>query len=115
MSEAWKEAKPPPKTPEEAARLVIQTLKRHQKADVEVLIENTIFSIRLVGVHSAYHIGRGLMQNDRSYFSLQGLLAFYGLPHPHALAQVTAGAPTSLPQGVKFELQTLPVNYCNNP
>ncbi|KAB5538641.1 hypothetical protein DKX38_016174 [Salix brachista] len=74
LSEAWKEAKPPPKTPEEAARLVIQTLKRHQKADVE------------------------------------GLLAFYGLPHPHALAQVTAGAPTSLPQGVKFELQTLPVD-----
>ncbi|KAJ6718126.1 EBNA2 BINDING PROTEIN P100 [Salix purpurea] len=74
LSEAWKEAKPPPKTPEEAARLVIQTLKRHQKADVE------------------------------------GLLAFYGLPHPHALAHVTAGAPTSLPQGVKFELQTLPVD-----
>ncbi|KAG8644846.1 staphylococcal-like nuclease CAN2 isoform X3 [Manihot esculenta] len=36
LLEAWREAKPPPKTPEEAARLVIQTLKRHQKADVEV-------------------------------------------------------------------------------
>ncbi|XP_028198423.1 uncharacterized 38.1 kDa protein-like isoform X2 [Glycine soja] len=35
LVDAWKEAKPPPKTPEEAARLVIQTLKRHQKADVE--------------------------------------------------------------------------------
>jgi F420-0:gamma-glutamyl ligase-like protein len=40
LLEAWKEAKPPPETPEEVARLVIQTLKRHQKADVEVLIEN---------------------------------------------------------------------------
>ncbi|KAG4964666.1 hypothetical protein JHK85_039641 [Glycine max] len=35
LVDAWKEAKPPPKTPDEAARLVIQTLKRHQKADVE--------------------------------------------------------------------------------
>ncbi|KAK1283852.1 hypothetical protein QJS10_CPB21g01474 [Acorus calamus] len=35
---AWKEANPPPRTPEEAARLVIQTLKNHQKADVEGLL-----------------------------------------------------------------------------
>ncbi|XP_011005462.1 PREDICTED: staphylococcal-like nuclease CAN2 [Populus euphratica] len=74
LLEAWKEAKPPPKTPEEAARLVIQTLKRHQKADVE------------------------------------GLLAFYGLPLPHTLVQVCAGIPTSLPEGVKFEMPTLPVD-----
>ena len=40
LLQAWKEAKPPPKTPEEAARLIIQTLKGHQKADV-----NVIFSI----------------------------------------------------------------------
>lgn len=74
LVESWKEAKPPPKTAEEAARLVIQTLKNHQKADVE------------------------------------GLLAFYGLPHPHALVQLSAGEPTSLPQGVQFEFQTLPVD-----
>ncbi|EOY17645.1 hypothetical protein QUC31_006809 [Theobroma cacao] len=74
LLEAWREAKPPPNTPEEASRFVIQTLKRHQKADVE------------------------------------GLLAFYGLPLPHALVQPSASAPTSLPQGVKFELQTLPVD-----
>ncbi|KAI5579071.1 hypothetical protein BDE02_08G067400 [Populus trichocarpa] len=74
LLEAWKEAKPPPKTPEEAARLVIQTLKRHQKADVE------------------------------------GLLAFYGLPLPHTLIQVSTGIPTSLPEGVKFEMPTLPVD-----
>ncbi|KAJ4833039.1 arginine permease [Turnera subulata] len=74
LLDAWKEAKPPPKTPEEASRLVIQTLKRHQKADVE------------------------------------GLLAFYGLPLPHSLVEVTAGVPGSLPHGVKFELQTLPVD-----
>lgn len=36
MLEAWREAKPPPRTGEEATRLVVQTLKRHQKADVEV-------------------------------------------------------------------------------
>ncbi|CAL0307567.1 unnamed protein product [Lupinus luteus] len=38
LADAWKESKPPPKTPEEAARLVIKTLKRHQKADVEGLL-----------------------------------------------------------------------------
>ncbi|XP_050250862.1 staphylococcal-like nuclease CAN2 isoform X2 [Quercus robur] len=74
LLEAWRAAKPPPKTPEEAARLVIETLKRHQKADVE------------------------------------GLLAFYGLPLPHTLVQLTAGAPTSLPAGVKYEFQTFPVD-----
>ncbi|XVE69499.1 hypothetical protein DITRI_Ditri09bG0156800 [Diplodiscus trichospermus] len=74
LLEAWREAKPPPKTPEEASRFVIQTLKRHQKADVE------------------------------------GLLAFYGLPLPDTLLQPSVSAPTSLPQGVKFELQTLPVD-----
>ncbi|KAH7510528.1 hypothetical protein FEM48_ZijujUnG0118000 [Ziziphus jujuba var. spinosa] len=73
LVEAWREAKPPPRTAEEAARLIIQTLKRHQKADVE------------------------------------GLLAFYGLPLPHTLVEHSAGIPTSLPEGVKFELLTLPV------
>ncbi|KAH0968946.1 hypothetical protein GBA52_029190 [Prunus armeniaca] len=73
LVETWREAKPPPRTDEEAATLVIQTLKGHKKADV------------------------------------QGLLAFYGLPHPNTLVQVSAGVPTSLPQGVKFEFQTLPV------
>ncbi|KAK4385271.1 Staphylococcal-like nuclease CAN1 [Sesamum angolense] len=63
-----------PKTPEEASRLVIQTLKRHQKADVE------------------------------------GLLAFYGLPLPHALVELSNGTPPSQPQGLRFELHTLPVD-----
>ncbi|KAK9683668.1 hypothetical protein RND81_10G157700 [Saponaria officinalis] len=71
---AWKEGKPPPRTPEDAARLVIQTLKRQQKADVE------------------------------------GLLAFYGLPHPDTLVEISSGAPSSLPDGVKYELHTLPVD-----
>ncbi|KAM5556791.1 hypothetical protein ABKV19_024268 [Rosa sericea] len=74
LIESWREARPPPITAEEAARLVIQTLKNHQKADVE------------------------------------GLLAFYGLPLPHTLVQLSAGVPTSLPQGVKFEFHTLPVD-----
>ncbi|KMZ59420.1 putative 38.1 kDa protein [Zostera marina] len=38
LSAAWKEAKPPPKTPEGAARLVILTLKNHQKVDVQGLL-----------------------------------------------------------------------------
>ncbi|KAM7506717.1 hypothetical protein LguiA_017170 [Lonicera macranthoides] len=70
-----RESKPPPKTPEEASRLVIQTLKRHQKADVE------------------------------------GLLTFYGLPLPHSLVELSSGGlPASRPEGLKFELQTLPVD-----
>ncbi|KAI4306907.1 hypothetical protein L6164_030147 [Bauhinia variegata] len=73
LLDAWTEAQPPPRTPEEAARLVIETLKRHRQADVE------------------------------------GLLAFYGLPQPHTLVQVTVKPPTPLPEGVTHELQTLPV------
>ncbi|KAL5568867.1 hypothetical protein UlMin_025442 [Ulmus minor] len=73
LGEAWRETKPPPKTAQETSRLVIQTLKRHQKADVE------------------------------------GLLAFYGLPLPHDLVDHSSGFPTSL-EGVKFELQTLPID-----
>ncbi|KAL1559403.1 arginine permease [Salvia divinorum] len=74
LAVAWRETKPPPKSAEEASRLVIQTLKRHQKADVE------------------------------------GLLAFYGLPLPHTLVELTTGAPPSQPQGLKFELHTIPVD-----
>ncbi|TYI63107.1 hypothetical protein E1A91_D10G298800v1 [Gossypium mustelinum] len=39
LLQAWKEAKPPPKTPEEVARLIVETLSRHRKADVEGLLE----------------------------------------------------------------------------
>ncbi|AES99694.1 putative nuclease (SNase-like) [Medicago truncatula] len=38
LIDGWKEARPPPKTPEEAARLVILTLKGHKKEDVEGLL-----------------------------------------------------------------------------
>ncbi|KAF3450081.1 hypothetical protein FNV43_RR06161 [Rhamnella rubrinervis] len=74
LVEAWKEAKPPPRTAEEVVRLIIQTLSRHQKPDVE------------------------------------GLLAFYGLPLPETLVELSAGVPTSLPEKVKFEMQSLPVD-----
>ncbi|KAL8162629.1 hypothetical protein V2J09_014118 [Rumex salicifolius] len=74
LLEAWKDAKPPPRTPEDASRLVIDTLKRHQKADVE------------------------------------GLLAYYGLPLPNSLVKLSTGVPISAPVGVKFELNTLPVD-----
>uniref|UniRef100_A0A1J3JMQ5 Staphylococcal-like nuclease CAN1 n=1 Tax=Noccaea caerulescens TaxID=107243 RepID=A0A1J3JMQ5_NOCCA len=73
--EAWKQAKPRPQTADEAARLVITTLKGHKKADVE------------------------------------GLLSFYRLPSPHELDEVpTDQSHVSLPEGVKFELHTLPVD-----
>lgn len=35
---AWKEARPPPSNAEEAARLIVETLKRHHKVDVEGLL-----------------------------------------------------------------------------
>ncbi|KAK8508223.1 hypothetical protein V6N12_019402 [Hibiscus sabdariffa] len=70
LLQAWKEAKPPPKTPEQVARLIVETLSKHQKADVE------------------------------------GLLEFYGLPHPSILVEISTG----LPEGVVFEMQTLPVD-----
>nr|Q39635.1 RecName: Full=Uncharacterized 38.1 kDa protein [Capnoides sempervirens]CAA45139.1 protein of unknown function [Capnoides sempervirens]prf//1906382A pCSC71 protein [Capnoides sempervirens] len=38
LSQAWREAKPPPQTAEQATRLIILTLKRHQKADVKGLL-----------------------------------------------------------------------------
>ncbi|XP_073042653.1 staphylococcal-like nuclease CAN2 isoform X3 [Primulina eburnea] len=74
LSEAWRETKPPPKTPEEASRLIVLTLKRHQQADVE------------------------------------GFLTFYGLPLPHILVELTSVTPPSRPEGLKFELYTLPVD-----
>ncbi|PON84319.1 Nuclease-like, OB-fold containing protein [Trema orientale] len=74
LVEAWRGAKPPPKTAEEAARLIIKTLNSIQKPDVE------------------------------------GLLAFYGLPLPDTLVEYSAEVPTTLPEGVKFAMQTLPVD-----
>ncbi|XP_039038791.1 staphylococcal-like nuclease CAN2 [Hibiscus syriacus] len=74
LLQAWKEAKPPPKTPEEVARLIVETLSRHQKEDVE------------------------------------GLLEFYGLPRPSIVVEISTGVPTRLPEGVEFEMHTLPVD-----
>ncbi|KHG04981.1 Uncharacterized protein 38 [Gossypium arboreum] len=74
LLQAWKKAKPPPKTTEEVARLIVETLSRaqYQKADVE------------------------------------GLLEFYGLPHPSILAEISTGAPTRLSDGVICEGLSLP-------
>ncbi|GMN66321.1 hypothetical protein TIFTF001_035404 [Ficus carica] len=74
LLDAWRGAQPPPKRAEEAARLIIETLKRIQKQDLE------------------------------------GLLGFYGLPLLDTLAEHSAEVPTTLPEGVEFELHTLPVN-----
>ncbi|PKI31812.1 hypothetical protein CRG98_047815 [Punica granatum] len=77
LLEAWKEAKPPPRTPEEASRLIINTLKG--------------MKLPLVLIS-------------------QGLLAFYGLPLPHAFVETSVEFPASLPHGVQFQFQTLPVD-----
>jgi len=37
-------------------------------------------------------------------------LSFYGLPLSHTLVEVTVEAPVSLPEGILFEFQTLPVD-----
>lgn len=78
-------------------------------------LKTTFHSIRFVEVHNVYYISVGLIQDYCSYFTSQGLLAFYGLPLAHTLVQVSTGIPTSLPEGVKFEMPTLPVNYSNSP
>lgn len=90
LSEALEQSKPPPNTPEEVSRLVVNTLKNHKKADVE------------------------------------GLLSFYGLSLSHSTVEVattghaatghatTGYAPTGhappVPNGLKFELNTLPID-----
>ncbi|MFS7949809.1 putative aminoacyl-tRNA synthetase, class Ia, anticodon-binding, SNase-like, superfamily [Helianthus anomalus] len=38
LSKGWRESKPPPTTPEEASRLVVHTLQRHQVPDVQGLL-----------------------------------------------------------------------------
>lgn len=39
----------------------------------------------------------------------QGLLAFYGLPSPQSLPEISTVVPSYPPEGVQYELQTLPV------
>lgn len=79
---AWKASQPPPRNAKEAAELVIQALQGHLKVDVE------------------------------------GLLSFYGLP-PSPTSSVAVPGPAALypqatiatvpwPQGVQYELHTLP-------
>ncbi|KAG6402061.1 hypothetical protein SASPL_138932 [Salvia splendens] len=46
LAGAWRETKPPPKSAEEASRLVIRTLKRHQKADVELTMAFLCLTLR---------------------------------------------------------------------
>lgn len=41
---------------------------------------------------------------------MEGLLAFYNLPLPHTLVELSTGVPSTFPQGVKYELHTLPVD-----
>ncbi|MCL7030035.1 hypothetical protein MKW94_014443, partial [Papaver nudicaule] len=82
LLKAWKEARPPPKTPEQASRLVILTLHQH-------------------GVNE-----------------VQGLLRFYRLPlllEPWIGIPAVVVYPPSLPEGVKFKLNTFPVDAKSVP
>ncbi|TKW07909.1 hypothetical protein SEVIR_7G338500v4 [Setaria viridis] len=73
--EAYKNTRPPLKTPEEAAQLIATALSRIQRADLE------------------------------------GVLSFYNLPIPFPLPP--SGSASSLPEGVQFVLNTLPIhNKC---
>jgi hypothetical protein len=113
---AWKKARPPPRTPEEAARFVVQTLKNHQKADVEVRSATPPRPAVLIAPQRAVD-DNGSIHSFLLVLS-QGLLVFYGLPIPSGAA--TAPAPhhaaPSKPQGAKLELHTLPVRLpCPRP
>lgn len=103
--EAWKQAKPRPQTDEEAARLVVATLKGHKKADVEVLI---VFQSCKITKHFGKII-ETVFVNDIT----QGLLSFYRLSSPGKLDEVSNESPVSVSEGLKFELQTLPVREFN--
>ncbi|XP_071706140.1 staphylococcal-like nuclease CAN2 isoform X1 [Rutidosis leptorrhynchoides] len=79
LSEALAQLKPPPRSPEEISTFVVNTLKRHKKADVE------------------------------------GLLSFYGLPISQSnvaqsTLEVNTSQPPPVPHGLKYELNTLPVD-----
>ncbi|CAM0879690.1 unnamed protein product [Alopecurus aequalis] len=81
---AWKKARPTPTTPEDAAQLVVLTLKNHQKADVEGFL--------------AFY---GLPHPDAAAASAPA-------PAPSHAPAGKPTAPTHKP--VKEELQTLPVD-----
>lgn len=74
LFKAWNEARPPPKQPEAAAKLVIQTLQNLRKENLE------------------------------------GFLAFYGLPCVPQTDEEDIEVTTPWPEGVQFELLTLPVD-----
>ncbi|KAI3933565.1 hypothetical protein MKX01_032670 [Papaver californicum] len=77
LLQAWREAKPTPKTPEQVSELVILTLHPHGVAEV------------------------------------QGLLRFYSLPlplEPWVRVHAVDDSPPYRPEGVKFELNTFPVD-----
>nr|GEZ69420.1 staphylococcal-like nuclease CAN2 [Tanacetum cinerariifolium] len=85
LSEAWAQAKPPPKSPEEVSRLVVDTLKRHKKADVEGLL--------------AFY-GLPLSQSTVETSA--------GTGHSQPAQTSTGTSHTQHIPGLKFELYTLP-------
>ncbi|KAI3996136.1 hypothetical protein MKX01_031490 [Papaver californicum] len=77
LLQAWREATPTPKTPEQVSKLVILTLHPHGVAEI------------------------------------QGLLRFYRLPlllEPWVRIHAVDDSPPPRPEGVKFELNTFPVD-----
>ena len=45
LSEAWGRSRPPPNSPEEVSKLIVNTLKNHKKADVKVLSHSSYISV----------------------------------------------------------------------
>lgn len=45
LSEAWAQSKPHPNSPQEVSTFIVNTLKRHKKADVEVQLLIHVFNI----------------------------------------------------------------------
>ncbi|KAI3983400.1 hypothetical protein MKX01_013467 [Papaver californicum] len=84
LLQAWKDAKPPTKTPEQASRLVMQALHQHLKADVEGLLK--FYGLPVLHEHQ---------------IEIPAVVVF---PTPRPVF------PPPRPERVKFELQTFPVD-----
>ncbi|KAI3719939.1 hypothetical protein L6452_20845 [Arctium lappa] len=96
LAKAWRESKPPPKTPEEASRLVIHTLHKHQTTDLEVLsllfsqisLKPNLFQVLTpMGLEKLTHLGNAtLVKKGPGGFTFttrsQPLGGFYSITDP---------------------------------
>ncbi|KAF8671347.1 hypothetical protein HU200_050060 [Digitaria exilis] len=88
--DSYKNMSPSPRTREEAAKLIVAALSMIQRSDLEYRNNE-----------STYH--------PETVLSPQGVLSFYNLPIP--FPSPPSASSSSLPDGVQFVLNTLPVRY----